>query len=153
QLNSGNFQPDPVDPGQPTGTVVGKKVEELRADLTQLQSSVANENKQLQELRGRAIANANGYNNTVAAIESKLQVGTTKGSPVLVAQWNQAQAQLDAVNTDLGQMNSLANEVASNAALSSYLLEATRAAFGISGAVDEDHAQLAILEDETNRTS
>src|SRR5262245_26776579 len=36
QLNSGNFQPDPLDPGQPTGTVVGKKVEELRADLTQL---------------------------------------------------------------------------------------------------------------------
>jgi hypothetical protein len=153
QLNSGNFQPDPISPGQPTGTVVGKKVEELRGDLTRLQSSVADENKQLQQLRSRAIANANGYHSLVGAIQSKLQVGTTKGNPILVAQWNQAQAQLDAVNTDLGQMNSLANEVASNAALSSYLLEATRAAFGISGAVDEDHAQLAVLEDETNRTS
>jgi hypothetical protein len=142
-----------VTPGQPTGTVVGKKVEDLRGDLTRLQSSVGNENNQLQQLRAQAIANANNYHSTVAAIESKLQVGTTKGNPILVAQWNQAQSQLEAVNTDLGRMNSLANEVASNAALASYLLEATRAAFGISGAVDEDHRQLAILEDETNRTT
>jgi len=153
QLNSGNFQPSGVTPGQPTGTLVGKKVEDLRGDLTRLQTSVADENNQLQQLRNQAITNANNYHSTVAAIESKLQVGTTKGNPILVAQWNQAQTQLEAVNTDLGRMNSLANEVASNAALASYLLEATRAAFGISGAVDEDHRQLAILEDETNRTT
>ena len=153
QLNSGNFQPPGVTPGQPTGTLVGKKVEDLRGDLTRLQTSVADENNQLQQLRNQAITNANNYHSTVAAIESKLQVGTTKGNPILVAQWNQAQTQLEAVNTDLGRMNSLANEVASNAALASYLLEATRAAFGISGAVDEDHRQLAILEDETNRTT
>jgi hypothetical protein len=152
QLNSGNFQPEPIAPGPRSGTIVGEKVEDLRGDLTKLQSSVADENNRLQQLRSQAITNANNYHATVAAIESKLQVGTTKGNPILVNQWNQAQAQLDAVNTDLGHMNSLANEVASNAALASYLLEATRAAFGISGAVDEDHRQLAILEDETNRT-
>ncbi|MGH6753023.1 MAG: hypothetical protein ACREDP_12730, partial [Bradyrhizobium sp.] len=45
QLNSGNFQPEGVTPGQPTGTLVGKKVEDLRADLTRLQVSVADENK------------------------------------------------------------------------------------------------------------
>jgi len=153
QLNSGNFQPEGVTPGQPTGTAVGKKVEDLRGDLTRLQASVGNENNQLQQLRAQAISNANSYHNTVAAIQAKLQVGTTKGNPILVAQWNQAQAQLEGVNTDLGRMNTLANEVASNAALAGYLLEATRAAFGISGAVDEDHRQLAILEDETNRTT
>jgi hypothetical protein len=153
QLNSGNFQPEGVTPGQPTGTVVGKKVEDLRGDLIRLQTSVGDENNQLQQLRAQAISTANNYHNTVAAIQAKLQVGTTKGNPILVAQWNQAQAQLEGVNTDLGRMNTLANEVASNAALAGYLLEATRAAFGISGAVDEDHRQLAILEDETNRTT
>jgi hypothetical protein len=153
QLNSGNFQPEGVTPGQPTGTLVGKKVEDLRADLTRLQASVADENKQLQQLRAAAGTTASNYHNTVAAIQAKLQVGTTKGNPILVAQWNEAQAELEGVNTDLGRMNSLANEVASNAALSSYLLEASRAAFGISGAVDEDHRQLSILEDETNRTT
>ncbi|HWA45230.1 MAG TPA: hypothetical protein VHA10_18565 [Hypericibacter adhaerens] len=153
QLGSGSFKPEGVTPGQPTGTVVGKKVEELRGDLTRLQTSVTDENSQLQQLRQQAIANANNYHNTVGAIEAKLQVGTTKGNPILVAAWNQAQAQLEQVNTDLGRMNSLANEVASNAGLASYLLEATRAAFGLSGAVDEDHEQLTVLEDETNKTT
>ena len=36
--------------------------------------------------------------------------------------------------------------------MSSYLLETTRAAYGITGAIDDDHRQLAILEDEVNRT-
>lgn len=153
QLGSGNFQPEGVTPGQPTGTLVGQKVQALRGDLTKLQASVADQNNRLQALRGRAIQNANSYHTAIAGIESKLQIGTTAGNPILVAQWNQAQAQLEQVNTDLGQMNTLANEVAGNAAMASYLLEATRAAFGISGAVDEDHRQLAILEDETNRTT
>ena len=36
--------------------------------------------------------------------------------------------------------------------MSAYLLETTRAAYGLSGAVEADHRQLAILEDEVNRT-
>jgi hypothetical protein len=153
QLNSGTFVPEGVTPGQPTGTAVGKKVESLRGDLTQLQANVASENDRLQGLRGQAIQNAVTYHDTVGAINAKLQMGTTPGNPILVSQWNQAQSQLQIVSTDLGQMNSLGNDVAASAAMASYLVEATRAAFGISGAVDEDHRQLAILEDETNRTT
>src|SRR3546814_14746741 len=39
-----------------------------------------------------------------------------------------------------------------DAALSTYLLESVRAAYGLSGAVEEDHRQLAVLEDDTNQT-
>lgn len=152
QLNSGTFVPEGVTPGQPTGTAVGQKVETLRGDLGQLQTNVTSQNDRLQGLRTQAIQNAVGYHNSVGAINAKLQLGTTPGNPILVSQWNQAQSQLQLVNTDLGQMNSLANDVAASAAMAGYLLEATRASFGISGAVDEDHRQLAILEDETNRT-
>lgn len=153
QFNTGEFQPGGVTPGQPTGTAVGAKVDNLRGDLMQLQANVASQNDRLQTVREQAAQNAVGYHNTVATIDAKLQVGTTPGNPILVSQWNQAQSQLQQVNIDLGQMNGLANDVAASAAMSSYLLEATRAAFGISGAVDEDHRQLAILEDETNRTT
>lgn len=152
-FGTSSFQPVGVTPGAPTGTFVGQKVQELRSDLQQLQSSVAAQSAQLQDLRARAVQNANVYHSTVAAISAKLQVGTTPGNPVLVEQWNTAQTQLEQVSADLAQMNSLANQVAGNAALSAYLLEATRASFGISGAVDEDHRQLAILEDEVNRTT
>jgi hypothetical protein len=88
----------------------------------------------------------------VAAINSRLQVGTTPGNPVLTSQWNAAQTQLDAISRDIALLNSLANRVASDSATTSYLLETTRATYGLSGAVDEDHSQLAILEDEVNRT-
>ena len=36
--------------------------------------------------------------------------------------------------------------------MSSFLIESAKASFAISGAIDEDHLQLAILEDEVNRT-
>jgi len=50
-------------------------------------------------------------------------------------------------------MNNLTAAVANNSTLSAYMAEAARAAFSVSGAVDEDHRQLAILEDEVNRTA
>ncbi len=153
KLGTGNFQPGPVTPGQSTGTLVGQKVEAMRGDLTKLNTSVAAQNQTLQALRAQSIQNALGYHQAVAAINAKLEVGTTPGNPILVKQWNDAQGQLEKVNGSLGSMNKLANDVAANAAMSNYLLESTRAAFGISGAVDEDHAQLRVLEDEVNKTT
>jgi len=66
-------------------------------------------------------------------------------------QWNVAQGQLQAVSNDLDKMNILANEMAGNVAFASYLMDAIHAAYGISGAVDEDHRQLRQLEEQTAR--
>jgi len=79
-------------------------------------------------------------------------VGTTPGNPILVQQFNRAQGDLDRVSTDIAEMNNLATRVAADSTMSAFLSESARAAFGISGAVDEDHRQLTILEDEVNRT-
>jgi len=49
-------------------------------------------------------------------------------------------------------MNTLAARVSNNSTMSSFLLESAKASFAVSGAVDEDHRQLAILEDEVSRT-
>jgi len=153
QLGTGNFQPQGVTPGQPTGTAVGQKVEGLRGELAKLQTSIGSENQTLQSLRAQAIQNALGYHQSVGAINAKLEVGTTPGNPILVKQWNDAQAQLDQVNGTLNQMNQLAANVSSSAAMSNYLLQATRATYNISGAVDEDHRQLTVLEDDVNKTT
>lgn len=151
-LGSSQFVPQPITPGQPTGTFVGQKVTQVRGELGQLQSVVGQRNAQLQQIRAAAIQNSQRYHGTVAAVMTKLQLGTTPGNPILVSQWNQAQADLDRLASDIAAMSSLSNEVAADAALSSYLLDAAKATYGISGAIDEDHRQLAILEDETNRT-
>ena len=150
-LGSTDFQPPTVTPGAPTGTDVGKKVVELRQGLTRLQASIIRHNIQLQQLRAKMVQDSQRYHGTVAAISARLQVGTTPGNPILVQQFNGAQTELDRLNADIGEMNRLANEVAADAALSGFLSESARAAFRLSGAIDEDHRQLAILEDEVNR--
>lgn len=124
----------------------------LRAELQRLQSSIRQQNNQLQSIRVQTIRNSQGYHGAIASINARLQVGTTPGNPTLVNQWNAAQALLASIDNDVAQLNSLANGVAGTSTLSSYVLETTRAAYGLTGAVDEDHRQLAILEDEVNRT-
>ncbi|MEQ8371243.1 MAG: hypothetical protein RIE31_04505 [Alphaproteobacteria bacterium] len=151
-LNTGTFEPGGVTPGVPTNTFVGQKVVTLRSELQRLQTNLAQRNQSLQNTRGRVAANAQRYFGLMAAIMSRLQVGTTPGNPILQAQWNQAQVELETINGTIGEMSQLANGVAADASLSAFLLESTRATFGLQGAIDEDHRQLSILEDEVNRT-
>jgi hypothetical protein len=152
QLGQTSFQPSGVTAGQPTGTEVGRRVERLRGDLGRLQAGVADDNGQLQALREQTVANAIQYQDLVAQIQARLQVGTTPGNPNMVASWNQAQTTLDRISDSVGQMTSLSNKVADDSALAAFVLESVRATYGLTGAVDEDHRQLAVLEDETNRT-
>lgn len=151
-LGTTQFVPPAVTPGSPTGTFVGQKVSEYRQALGQLQGTVTERNGQLQQIRSATTENSQRYHGTVAAIASRLQIGTTPGNPVLINQWNAAQAELDRISTDIAAMNSLANLVAADSSVSAWLLESARATYGLAGAIDEDHRQLAILEDETNRT-
>lgn len=142
-----------VTPGAPTGTAVGARVSELRGQLERLQNQVGVHNTELQDLQARVTADTESYHGTVAAISARLQIGTTPGNPILVQQFHSAEADLDRIATDVVALNELATSVAADATLAAYLSEATRAAFGLSGAVDEDHQQLAVLQDETDRTA
>lgn len=151
-LGSSSFEAPGVTTGAATGTYVGQKVSSLRGDLQQLQSMLSRHNQALQGIRNDTVQDSQRYHGTVAAINARLQVGTTPGNPILNQQWNAAQGELDRINEDVLKMTRLANEVTSSSALSAYLLESVRAARQLSGAVDEDHRQLRILEDETNRT-
>lgn len=151
-LGASSFEPAGVTAGQPTGTEVGRRVDRLRDDLSRLQTSVGNDNSELQALRQQAIADAVRYQELVARIQARLQVGTTPGNPELVAAWTEAQLTLDKIADSVGQMAALSNKAANDSALAAFILELVRATYGLTGAVDEDHRQLAVLEDETNRT-
>jgi hypothetical protein len=139
--------------GQPTGTMVGERVNELRADLTRLQTSTAEQIQRHQQLRADSEANAAAYQTTVGAINAKLQVGTTPGNPGVIDAYKRAQGQLQMVGADLDQMNALSNNAANNAAFNAYLLESIRASYSVYGAVEEDHRQLRILEDAATQTA
>jgi hypothetical protein len=143
-----NSQPD-----QPTGTAVGQKATELKTDLARLQDTLKSQTARQQALHSDIEQNAAAYQAITGAIAGKLQVGTTPGNPGIVQAWQQAQQNLNSVETDIGQMNALSNEVAGNAAYVAFLQDSVRAAFGVSGAVDEDHRQLRRLQDQVAQTN
>ncbi len=151
-FGSSTFEAPGVTNAQPSGTHVGQKIEELRGDLARLQSRMSEHNTQLQGQRATARQSANTYHSLIGDVNSRLQLGTTPGNPELVAEWNQAQVELDKVGESISILNGLSNEAASTSALAAFLLESTRATFELRGAVEEDHRQLAILEDEVNKT-
>ena len=112
-----------------TGTFVGQQVQQLRGDLQRLQAQVADHQGQLQSVRDDALQNGQRYYTNLAAINARLQIGTTPGNPNLVQQYNDAQSNLDRIGDDIGRLNALANAVASDSALATYLLNTTRSAF------------------------
>ena len=111
-LGTSSFEPTAVTPGATTGTYVGQKVTQIRGELSTLRSNLAQRNGALQQLRSTTVSNAQQYHGVVAAIQARLQVGTTPGNPILVNQWQTAQAQLNNVSSDVGNMNALASQVA-----------------------------------------
>ena len=148
------FQPQPSAGGftSTSGTVVGAKVGQTREEVGRLNASVAQRNAALQQLRADSVQTAQRFHSLVAGINARLQVGTTPGNPILVSQWDQAQGELDRIGNEVSRMNLLASQVAADASVAAYLLESTRAAYSVAGALEEDHRQLALLEDEVNRT-
>jgi len=151
-VGAGNYTPQPVTPGASSGTYVGQKVASLRGDLQRLQSNINQRNQELQQARQGMASDAGSYYSLVASINSRLQVGTTPGNPQLVQQWTQAQGSLDRLANDIARLNTISNAAASDSALAAYILESVRAAYGLQGAVDEDHRQLATLENDCKRT-
>lgn len=151
-MGSTNFVVPGVTQAPSTGTFVGQKVQQMRGELSQLQQQVTQRNQQLQGIRGSATQNSQRYHGTVAAVSTRLQMGTTPGNPILVSQWTQAQTDLDRMAADVGNLSNLANQVAADSAMSTYLLQSIKSTYSLQGAIDEDHRQLSVLEDETSKT-
>ena len=147
------FQLPEVTTAPSTGTVVGERVEALRDNLRALQARINQESAQFEAIEASTTATSQRYHGTMAAINTRLQIGTTKGNPILINQWNEAQSDLEKIAADVSEMNSLANTVAGDAGEVGFLLESVQSAFELSGAIEEDHRQLTVLEDETSRTS
>ncbi|HEY7990366.1 MAG TPA: hypothetical protein VID77_03165 [Stellaceae bacterium] len=136
--------------GADTGTFVGQKVHAIRGDMQRLSESINQHSAELQRMRGTLAADASTYFTLTGTINSRLQVGTTPGNPELLAQFNQAQNQLDRMSGDIANLNALSSGVGNDLALVSYVLEEIRAAFALQGAVDEDHRQLNALQAQAN---
>ncbi len=152
-LGTTNFEPVNISEVSNTGTFVGQKVLTFRNELSQLQTSIKENNAELQKLRSSVVNNALQYHKTIGMIEAKLQVGTTPGNPLMYEMLAKAQNNIQVMSTNSASLNQLSAKVAADTANTDYLVDAIRSAYSISGAVDEDHVQLRTLENEAGQTS
>jgi hypothetical protein len=149
---SGGLTPVTIEPIAGTGTVVSQTIQGLHDDLASLQEKIVQASQQLGDLRNAAAQSATAYHEAKAQITTHLEMGTTRGNPELVAQWNSAQGSLDALTTNINALNSVGSEVANDASHAHFVQDTIQATFNVSGAVDEDHRQLSVLQDEAGQT-
>lgn len=133
-------------------TVVGRKVDSLRTELFALQGDIGKLSERLVALQVGGQEKAATYYASVATISTQLQSGTTPGNPRLVSKLSTARTNLELLSENIAALNDLAVAISSSASTASFLLESTRATYGLSGAIEEDHVRLAQLEDAINNT-
>ncbi|HTQ15189.1 MAG TPA: hypothetical protein VMH86_15050 [Rhizomicrobium sp.] len=150
--NSATITPVAIEPGTDTGTVVSHTISSLRGELSTLQDRIVASAQQLGDLKAAGAQSASDYHEAKAHITTRLQIGTTRGNPELVSEWNTAQSSLDALTTNINSLNTLGTQIADESSRAHYVLDTVHATFDVSGAVDEDHRQLKTLEDETDQT-
>lgn len=131
-------------------TIVGRKVDSLRNEFFSLQGSVGNLAERLNVLQGQGQAQSAEYYANIATISTQLQSGTTPGNPRLIKRLSVARNSLESLAANVSGLNDLAVEISNAASMSGFLLESVRATYSLSGAVEEDHARLAQLEDTVN---
>jgi hypothetical protein len=144
--------PVTIDAGPDTGTAVNKTIQSIRAQVSGLQVKLAANSARLSDLRNQGAGAAGAYQEAKAHITTRLQVGTTRGNPELVAEWNTAQGQMDALSGNINALNNLGTDVTNDSSTAHYALDQIGATFNVSGAVDEDHRQLQLLQDQTSQT-
>ena len=136
-----------------TGTqTVKQRIVQLRSDQQALAGGISRQQELLSATRGQITSDTSSYSSYVNSVTSRLQAGTTPGNPELVAQWNDAQAKLDAITLAVGTLNSLASQVTTQASVAGYLVDNVRATYSVGGAVEEDHRQLRSIESDTSRS-
>ena len=134
-------------------TAVGQRALQFRDEFEELRANTDTRMQQLDSLRAQTIGNVQAYHSLVGSIRSRLQMGSTPGNPELLARWGEAQTQLTRIDADIASLNQLSALVSGDAGTSAYLIENIRAAFGLSGALEDDHRRLRLLEDEINQNA
>ena len=133
-------------------TPVSQRVQELSGTLYNLQNKATSVSENLNVLQRENEQKSAAYYASIATINTQLQVGTTPGNPRLVRKIDEARNNYDSLSVGVKALNELSDSAAKLASEGAFLLESARAAYSLSGAIEEDHIQLAELEDATNNT-
>jgi hypothetical protein len=137
----------------PVDTMTAQKIKDIQTEMYNLQAQVADSASQLQSLETVGQDLAANYYAAIATINTQLQSGTTPGNPRLKNRLVVAEDALDTLSGNVADLNKMAVQVADLASVSNFLQQESRAAYGLSGSVEEDHVALAQLEDSIANTA
>ena len=126
----------------PSGTFVGQKIGPLRSDFDAVMEAFNAHRDSYEEIKSRIYGASTEFYGTVAAINTKLQLGTTPGNPVLVRQYDQAQGELDSIEEYMREINLLTQKVNADAGVVALLKSTLNKTLRLAGAIDLDHRQL-----------
>lgn len=135
-----------------TQSIISGQIGDLARKLGSVQQRVTNITNELNQIQRTNETRSADYFANVATINTQLQSGTTPGNPRLISRLGKAERSLEDLSSSLGQLNQVAVNTSGAASEASYLLENTRAAYSVSGAIEEDHIKLSELEDSINNT-
>jgi hypothetical protein len=138
---------DPID------TLTATRISDIQVQMMALREEITESALQLQTLETLGQDLAANYYAAVATINTQLQSGTTPGNPRLKARLALAEDALDILSGNVSDFNQMAVQVAGLASNVNVLQQEARAAYGLSGSVEEDHIQLAQLEDSLANTA
>ena len=137
----------------PVNTMTAQKIKDIQTEMYDLQAQVADAASQLQSLETVGQDLAANYYAAIATINTQLQSGTTPGNPRLKNRLVVAEDALDTLSGNVADLNKMAVQVSDLASVSNFLQQESRAAYGLSGSVEEDHVHLAQLEDSLANTA
>ena len=135
----------------PSGTFVVQKINPLREDFLAVAEAFNIHRDSYEEVKSRVYGASTEFYGTIAAVNTKLQLGTTPGNPVLVRQYDQAQSELDNIEEYMREINLLNQKVNADAGVVALLKSTLNKTLRLAGAIDQDHRQLELLEDDTEK--
>ena len=150
-VDDGSLQRTEQMEADPSGTFVGQKISPLKEDLLAVGEAFNIHRDSYEEIKSRVYGSSTEFYGTVAAINTKLQLGTTPGNPVLVRQYDQAQTELDNIEEFMREINLLNQKVNADAGVVALLKSTLNKVLRLAGAIDQDHRQLELLEDDTEK--
>lgn len=133
------------------GNFVKNKISNFKSEQSQMKNLIDSRKVALQQMRNNTNDAVADYRNTLAQINSKLQLGTTPGNPQLMDQWKVARAKLEKVNDIAFDIKRLVADVESDQSMVDYMVGSIQASYKIRGATEDDHKELKALEDQAKQ--
>lgn len=137
----------------PIVSEVSKKIAAIEAKLRQIQKNIKKDSDSFRELKTKSAEESGHYYEHIARIRARLQNGTTPGNPELTEMWKQASVLLNGSDKNMAETAKLSSEMVRAKNELDSLLENIRETFLVPGAMEVDHENLKVLEDEANQTA